>query len=186
MRDPNTRPAERGYNLIELLIAMALLGTILLSVLTLFVFGRRNVYSGKQLTRATSVTTQVLEDLQPVNVPTFNTQFKITSTEKPATFTVAGVKYDGVDNPKALIRSTDDLTKQDSTGPKYLTRWKDLIPESKISSAKVTLVILPGQMFTVDDPTTAAVVRMRVVTEWREQQRTRNVTAELVKFNRAF
>jgi prepilin-type N-terminal cleavage/methylation domain-containing protein len=181
MRNPNARRAERGYNLIELLIAMALLGTILLSIVTLFAFGRRNVYSGKQLTRATSVTTQVLEDLQPLNVITFNNQFKITNTEKPAKHTVAGVTYD-----KALIRTTDDLTKQDTTGPKYLTRWKDLIPASKMSSARVTLVIIPDQMFTIDDPTTAAVVRLRVVTEWREESRNRTVTAEAVKFNRAF
>ena len=181
MRDAQTRREERGYNLIELLIAMALLGTILLSIITLFAFGRRNVYSGKQLTRATSVTTQVLEDLQALNVATINTQFKITSTEKPAKFTVAGVTYD-----KALVRTTDDLTKQDTSGPKYLTRWKNLIPASKLDTGRVTIVLIPDQMFTADDPTTAAMVRMRVVTEWREERRNRNVTAEVVKFNRAF
>lgn len=181
MRDPNMRRTERGYNLIELLIAMALLGTILLSVVTLFVFGRRNVYSGKQLTRATSVTTQVLEDLQPLNVTTFNAQFLIKSTDKPADITVGGVPY-----KKAIVRTTADLTKEESTGPKYLTRWKNLIPESKMASAKVTLVIMPEKMFTADDPTTAAILRLRVVTEWREEQRNRSVTADVVKFNRAF
>ena len=181
MRNPNTRRAERGFNLIEMLIAVALLGTILLSVVTLFAFGRRNVYSGKQLTRATSVTTQVLEDLQPVNVTTFNTQFLVTSTEKPGAKTVAGVTY-----PKALTRSTDDLTKEEPTGPKYLSRWKALLPAEKLAGGKVTLVIIPEQMFTADDPTTAAVVRVRVVTEWNESSRDRNVTADVVKFNRAF
>lgn len=181
MRRPSARRAERGYNLIELLIAMALLGTILLSIVTLFAFGRRNVYSGKQLTRATSVTTQVLEDLQPLNVPTFNTQFKVVNTEKPAKYTVAGVPYN-----KALIRSTDDLTKEDATGPKYLTRWKALIPADKMANGKVTLVIIPDKMFTVDDPTTAAIVHLRVVAEWREESRTRSVTADAIKFNRAF
>jgi prepilin-type N-terminal cleavage/methylation domain-containing protein len=181
MRNASARRSERGYNLIELLIAMALLGTIMLSILTLFVFGRRNVYSGKQLTRATSVTTQVLEDLQPVNVPTLHTQLLITSTEKPAKQTVAGVTYD-----KALTRTTDDLSKDEPTGPMYLTRWKALIPAAKIASGKVTLVIIPDDMFIVDDPTTAAVVRLRVVTEWREDSRNRNVTAEIVKFNRAY
>lgn len=172
---------ERGYNLIELLIAMALLGTILLSVVTLFAFGRRNVYSGKQLTRATSVTTQILEDLQPLNVATLNTQFKVTSTEKPATHTVAGVTYSN-----SLIRTTDDLSKEESTGPKYLTRWKALMPASKMAAGRATLILMPDEMFTANDPTTAGIVRMRVVTEWREESRNRNVTADLVKFNRAF
>lgn len=178
MRIKNT---ERGYNLIELLIAMALLGTILLSVITLFAFGRRNVYSGKQLTRATSVTTQIIEDLQPLNVVTLNTQFKVTSAEKPATHTVAGVTY-----TNALIRTTDDLTKEEATGPQYLSRWKALMPASKMASGRATLILMPDEMFTANDPTTAAVVRMRVVTEWREDSRNRNVAAELVKFNRAF
>lgn len=181
MRTQNIRRAERGFNLIEMLIAIALLGTILLSIVTLFAFGRRNVYSGKQLTRATSVTTQVLEDLQPVNVATFNTQFLITSTETPGTKTVAGVAY-----PDALTRSTDDLSKEEPTGPKYLSRWKALIPEDRLAGGRVTLVIMPEQMFTANDPTTAAVVRLRVVTEWNEAARNRNVTADLVKFNRAF
>src|SRR5215213_7942758 len=138
MRHTSARRNERGYNLIELLIAMALLGTILMSIITLFVFGRRNVYSGKQLTRATSVTTQVLEDLQPLNVLQLNTQFLIKSTETPAKVTVAGVTYD-----KALVRTTDDLTKEESTGPKYLTRWKGLIPAAKMSTGRVTMVIVP-------------------------------------------
>ena len=181
MRDPNTRPAERGYNLIELLIAMALLGTILLSVVALFAFGRRNVYSGKQLTKATAVTTQAIEDLQGLNVTTFNTQFSVLSTEKPGDVKVAGITY-----KDALMRSTADLSKDYADGPKYLTRWKDKIPASAMADGKVTLVIMPSQMFTANDPTTAAVVRLRVITEWKEERRERNVTADLVKFNRAF
>ena len=180
-KQPNTRRSERGFNLIEMLIAVALMGTILLSIVTLFAFGRRNVYSGKQLTRATSVTTQVLEDLQPVNATTFHTQFLITSAEKPGAKTVAGVTY-----PSALVRSTDDLSKEESTGPKYLSRWKALIPAEKLAGGKVTLVIIPEQMFTANDPTSAAMLRLRVVTEWREASRNRNVTADVVKFNRAF
>ncbi len=181
MRNTNVRSTESGYNLIELLIAMALLGTVLLSIVTLFFFGRRNVYSGKQLTRATSVTTQVLEDLQPLNVATLNTQFLVKSTDKPGSVTVAGVTYD-----KALLRSTDDLSKEDASGPKYLTRWKALIPAAKMDTGRISLVIIPEQMFTADDPTTAARVRLRVITEWNESTRNRNVTADLVKFNRAF
>ncbi len=181
MRNTNARSRERGYNLIELLIAMALLGTILLSVITLFFFGRRNVYSGKQLTRATSVTTQVLEDLQPLNVPNFNTQFLITATDKPGSVSIAGETY-----ATALLRTTDDLSKQDPAGPQYLTRWKALIPAAKMSTGRVSLVILPEQMFTADDPTTAARVRLIVITEWNEDRRSRNVKADLVKFNRAF
>jgi len=57
------RRREGGFNLIEVLIAMALLSTVLLSVVTLFFMGRSNVYSGKQLTRATAVSVHANEDI---------------------------------------------------------------------------------------------------------------------------
>lgn len=181
MRDTSSRRAERGYNLVEVLIAMALLGTVLLSIVTLFVFGRRNVYSGKQLTRATSVTTQVIEDLQPLSVVSLNTNFQIDADTPLESPKIAGVDYDDV-----IVRSTDDLSEQDAAGPKYLNRWANLIPASAMSGGRVTVVIKPDDMFTAGDPTTAAILRVRVITEWTEAARARSVTADLVKFNRAF
>lgn len=183
MRDTSSRRAERGYNLIEVLIAMALLGTVLLSIVTLFVFGRRNVYSGKQLTRATSVTTQVIEDLQPLNVTNLNNWFAVEADTALEDVTIAGVDYDDV-----IVRSTDDPTEEnnDAAAPQYLDRWAALIPDSAMTAGRVTVVIKPDELFTAGDPTTAAIVRLRVITEWNEAARARNVTADVVKFNRTF
>ena len=181
MRDTSSRGAERGYNLIEVLIAMALLGTVLLSIVTLFVFGRRNVYSGKQLTKATAVTTQVIEDLQPLSVTSLQTYFEIAPDTPLVDVTVGGVDYKDV-----IVRSTDNLAEEDAAGPKYLARWKNLIPSSSMTNAHVTLIIKPDEIFTAGDPTTAAVLRLRVITEWNETARARNVTADVVKFNRIF
>jgi prepilin-type N-terminal cleavage/methylation domain-containing protein len=185
MRRTIRNSRERGYNLIELLVAMALLATVLMSILTLFVWGRRNVYSGKQLTRATSVTTHVLEDLQPLSVSSFNTEFKITSsTVMTGDPTVAGVKYTDV-----ILRTTDDLSQENTVAPapQYLSRWEDLIAAddgTKFYEPRVTLVIKPDELKTAGDPTSAAIVRIRIVTEWTEGQRKRNVMAEVTKFNR--
>jgi len=181
MRDTSSRRAERGYNLIEVLIAMALLGTVLLSIVTLFVFGRRNVYSGKQLTRANSVTTQVIEDLQSVSVLNLNAYFEIDEDTALEDVTIAGVDYEDV-----IVRSTADLTEEAATGPKYLDRWSKMLPPADITGGRVSVVIKPDQMFTADDPTTAALLRVRVITEWSEAARARNVTADVVKFNRNF
>jgi prepilin-type N-terminal cleavage/methylation domain-containing protein len=182
MRDATSRRLERGYNLVEVLIAMALLGTVLMSILTLFVFGRRNVYSGKQLTKATSVTTQVLEDLQPLSLDTLYTNFSIPANQAlTASTTIAGQTYTNV-----IIRSTADLSKDLATGPKYLTRWKALIPASALENGKVTMVLIPDNIKTAGSPTTAAIMRIRVITEWEEGRRARNVTADVVKFNRTF
>ena len=57
------RESERGYNLIEVIIATALMGTVVLSIMCLFYFGRQNVYSGKELSEATAMGTHVLEDV---------------------------------------------------------------------------------------------------------------------------
>ena len=189
MRNRTHRTPEQGYNLVELIIAIALLGTLLISILTLFVIGRRNVYSGKQMTKATSVTTQVLEDLQPLAVSSLNQQFLITSTTTLTDPTIAGVKYTDV-----IVRSTADsplpeYTGSDPPSQKYLTRWKGMIGTgtSKFYNPKVTLVIDPEEMQTATDPTSAAIVRIRVITEWDEvPKRHRSVVAEVVKFNREF
>ena len=54
---------QRGFNLVEVLIAMAITAVVILSVATLFVMGRRNVYAGKQMTAAVAVATRITEDL---------------------------------------------------------------------------------------------------------------------------
>lgn len=181
MRDATHRRLERGYNLVEVLIAMALLGTVLMSILTLFVFGRRNVYSGKQMTKASSVTNQVIEDLQPLSASSLYTNFKITTSTSTTSPTIAGVAYTNV-----IVRSTADTSGDYADGPKYLARWKALIPASQLTDGKVTLVIIPDDKKTSTDPTSAAIVRLRVITEWDEGRRSRNVTADLAKFNRSF
>lgn len=183
MRNAIRSRGERGYNLVEVLVAMALLGTVLMSILTLFVFGRRNVYSGKQMTKATSVTTQVLEDLQPLTAANVYKQFTITSTT-----TLTSPKIGDVDYTNVIVRSTADLSPEFATGPKYLTRWKNVLDNtaSDLKDGKVTLLIIPDDMKTANDPTTAAIVRMRVITEWSEGRRKRNVTADVAKFNREF
>lgn len=182
MRDATLRRPERGYNLVEVLIAMALLGTVLMSIMTLFVFGRRNVAGGKQMTKATSVTTQVLEDLQPLSLETLYDNFSITpTTTLTSSTTIAGQTYTNV-----IVRSTADLSKDQADGPMYLTRWKALIPTTAMRDAKVHLILTPDDIKTSGDPTTAAIVRIRVVTEWEEGRRARNVTADVVKFNRTY
>ncbi|HEX7150742.1 MAG TPA: prepilin-type N-terminal cleavage/methylation domain-containing protein [Thermoanaerobaculia bacterium] len=175
------RRAQGGYNLIEVLIAMAILGTVLLSIATLFVFGRRNVYSGKQLTRATSVGTHVSEDLQPLSMSQVLDYFSITASETLASNTVAGRAY-----PGSFIRSTADLSKDKVGGPLYLTRWKGLLPQSRMQDGKVTLVFTPRNMATANNATTAAVMQIRIITQWDESARERNVAVDVVKFNRSF
>ncbi len=179
---------ERGYSLIEVLVATAILGTVMLSILTLFFFGRRNVYSGKQMTRATSVANHVNEDLSPLSADEMWRQFVITSSSTPTSPTIDGVAYKDV-----FVRTTDDAGKSDmelapSTaepdGLELLTRWKALIPASALENAKVTIIMIPTDLGTAGDYTTAQVVRVRILAQWNEAQRGRRVTLETIKLNR--
>ena len=81
MTEPTiARRRVRGYSLIEVLIAMGLLSTVLLVIVTLFFMARSNVYSGKQTTHAVAVGTRIMEDLSSMSVPTVYSTFSITDT----------------------------------------------------------------------------------------------------------
>ncbi|HUP62171.1 MAG TPA: prepilin-type N-terminal cleavage/methylation domain-containing protein [Thermoanaerobaculia bacterium] len=171
---------ERGFNLIEVLIAMAMLSTVLLAVVTLFFMGRRNVYSGRQMTRATSVVVNAGEDLSALTAREIFEAFTIPANETKGNRTIAGVNY-----TNAIFRSTTDTSKDNTAdGYAYLARWKALLPAERVSGGRVTLVILPSQQADAADVTTARVLRVRVITEWTEATRARHVFSDTVKFNR--
>ena len=170
---------ERGYNLVEVLIAMAILGTVIMSIMTLFIFGRRNVYSGKQMTRATSVGTHVIEDITPLTPEQFYSAFTITPTTAMASNTVAGTTY-----ASSIIRRAGNFTPPASPARDYFSEWTPLLAQDRIQNATITLVILPLDRGTSTDPTTARRLVVRAITEWREGGRNRQVTLDTTKFNR--
>ncbi len=175
MKERGTR--QRGYNLVEVLVAMGLLSTVLISIVTLFFMGRQNVYSGKQLTRATSVATSVTEDLSPLNAARTYEAFSIVA----ATATEAAPKIGTTVYEDAIIRTTDDLT-PDADG--YLARWAGLIPKERLTEGRVTLVFQPRELVDASDVTTARILRIKVIVQWNESRREREVVLETTKLNR--
>jgi prepilin-type N-terminal cleavage/methylation domain-containing protein len=172
--------SERGYNLVEVLIAMAILGTVIMSILTLFIFGRRNVYSGRQMTRATSVSTHVIEDLIPLDIENFYTAFAITPTTTiAASNTVAGVAY-----PDSIIRRVGNFTPPAAPARNYFASWMALLQADRIQGGQITLVIMPRERDVAAEPTSARVLIIRSVTEWREGGRARQVALDITKLNR--
>lgn len=175
-RQHQRRSAEGGYNLIEVLVAMAILSSVLLSIMTLFVFGRRNVYSGKQLTLANAVATRVSEDLVPLSRNNVYSSFGITnSTTLSSSVTIAGKTYTNV-----KVLSTDDTT----TDPQgYLTRWKDLMAQKHFQKGRVSLVLTPTMAESGATFTSADILRIRVIVEWNEAGRARSVVVDTVKID---
>jgi prepilin-type N-terminal cleavage/methylation domain-containing protein len=173
------RRRERGYSLIEVLVAIGILGTILLTIVTLFFIGRRNVYSGKQMTRATAVATHVAEDLNPMTADEMWNNFNIINTTAlTPSVTIAGTTYKDV-----LVRTTSSISA--GTDPKgFLDRWNDQLPATAMDNGKVTVVFIPTELATAGDPTSARVVRIKIITQWNESTRARQVTLDTVKLNR--
>ncbi len=188
---------QRGYNLIELLIAIAILGVVLLSILSLFVWGRKNVYSGKQMTTAIAVGTRVMEDLAPLTKEDiYEGLFAINDTATGSTF-----KYG---NPvreyrNAAIRSTSstvvvtptqsELNKESTvTGaPNVLTdSWKkqleDAAGKARLDDGAVTVIMMP-RADTNNPPQfgSSAVMQIRVIVSWVENRRRREVILDSVK-----
>jgi prepilin-type N-terminal cleavage/methylation domain-containing protein len=180
----NPRRSDSGYNLVETILAMAILGVILMSVVTLFFIGRRNVYSGKQMSAANAVAIRVLEDLSLMTATDVVDNFRLTSASLSDN-TVAGVEYDD-----SILRDTDATispSTNDASG--YLSRWKGLVDTAgELPSGRVVLVITPEQP--TDNSTvplsisTAQVVRIRGIVEWSEGIRRRNVTFDSSKLQR--
>lgn len=57
------RHGEKGYSLVEVLVSMGLLAGVMVAVCSMFVLGGTYVKAGRQLTTATSLAQDMLEDV---------------------------------------------------------------------------------------------------------------------------
>jgi hypothetical protein len=195
------RRLEGGYNLIEVIVAMALLATVVLSIAGLFVMGRRNVYSGKEMTAAVSMATRVSEDLSGLSVPELYDAFGINGASTTAlsdeafdvTVNTGGLKGSLSENSytgSIIRRTTDTLVTSaggnDSGG--FLTRWKTEMDQNlRFAEGAVNVVITPRNQDPTGDPlslSTATVIRIRVLVRWIEGQRPRQMIIDTVKTKR--
>ena len=178
--------SERGYNLVEVLIAMGILGSVLLGIFSLFVMGRKNVYSGKQMTRAVAVGTRVMEDLSVLTRGDVQRAFRLaTGTGTPptpvalSTVTVAGQSF-----PNSVLRlSTDTVNDVDG----YLGRWNALLNQQNFANGLVSMVITPVEPragFPAATTVNAPIYRIRVFVEWDEENRERFIALDTSKLDR--
>ena len=194
---------QAGYNLVEVMVAMGLLATVLVSIVALFVMGRRNVYSGKEMTAAVSMATRVSEDLSGMTVDEIYNAFGIDGTSTGAlTGTAFAVTVDTA-SPKnalpsntyagSLIRRTTDVLDTTPTGNDaggFLTRWKsEMDTNLRFAQGAVNVVITPKNP-PVTSPATAlslnsaTIVRIRVLVRWQEEVRARQLIIDTVKTKR--
>jgi prepilin-type N-terminal cleavage/methylation domain-containing protein len=142
---------ERGLNMIEVIVALALLATVMLGISTLFVRGGKSVKSGKELTEATSIGTDIMEELEEMSYAQVYGAFGGSSSD-------TGLTVDTMSNA-------------------YASRWQPGIDE-RLSTpnyqarATITLTPLGGPS---SPPTfdSGRAIRILVVVEWEEGQRHR-------------
>ncbi len=155
---------ERGYSLIEVIIATAMLGLVMLAIMTLFFMGRRNIYSGQQMSRANAVAVRVLEDLSYMTGDELLENFEI-------------VDADFVDACGCI-----DIKNTDAGAPAVANNWDSYVATSQMSKGSVTLRVVPvGNLTANSEFTTANFLRLTVTVRWSEELRARNVSLTVAK-----
>lgn len=185
---PSARRRSAGYNLVETMIATVLLGAVALSIMTLLTMGRRNVYSGRQMTHALAFGNQVLEDISNMTLDQVYQGFVITDSSKLADYTIDGITY-----TNALYRTTDasvvpgytEATLEAPAPGNFLTTWKTQMgTDKKLSNGSVTLILSPREPTAVLASTgkpAPMILQMRVLVRWNEEKRSRHVILDSVK-----
>jgi prepilin-type N-terminal cleavage/methylation domain-containing protein len=185
--------SSAGFNLVEVLIAVAILGVVAISIFTLFVMGRRNIYSGKQTSQAIAVGTQVLEDLTPFNKEQiYKGAFGLTDANTGSNFELPRVSgRAAMSFVNSRIRSTNatilasppgDISTQ-NTPPGLITRWSSLLGTKLGPGSSVTVVLTPDQDST-NNPAqfgTSQLLRIRIIVRWNETNRPREAIWDTVK-----
>jgi type II secretory pathway pseudopilin PulG len=171
---------EKGYSLVEVLIAATITGVVIMSIFTVITLAQRNVKSGKQMTAANAVATRVLEDLSLMSATDVTLNFGLTNGMTLSSNTVNGVAY-----PGSVLRDTDATIDATVDPSEYLTRWKTLLPPETFRNGRVVLVITPANPRVVaQNITTAQVIQVRGFVEWSEGVRRRNVSFVSSKLQR--
>jgi|GEM_PF-641287 len=173
---PGKATREGGYSLIEVLIAMGLLATVLLTIITLFFLGRGNVYSGKQMSFAVALGTRITEDLSSLTARDIYLKFGIADGAALSTVSVAPSTMPESSYTGSILRDTSAFltipptttglcsatpptfafpaATKDSAG--YLAKWQCQMLQGGTSSAlqngSISLVFTPRK----PDPTASA------------------------------
>ena len=197
------KPRQHGYSLVEVLIAMAITSVVLLTVITLFYMGRRNVYSGKQMTAAAASGTQIMEDLSTMTAQDLGTNFNMDDSTTLGTVTLQNVvgasggqiSFDnsiGRDSSACTVLTSSPYTITCTNDPNgFMAKWlRTLIPQANKASVMTSPLI--GIVFTPRNPTnvsqkftTAQFIRARVYISWQEgPTRRRYAFLDTTKVNR--
>jgi prepilin-type N-terminal cleavage/methylation domain-containing protein len=182
---------QSGYSLIEVLVAIAITSVVLLTVVTLFYMGRRNVYSGKQTTAAVAIGTRMLEDLSAMTGEDVLDNFAIDDNTARTTVNLQGVYGTAMGGVSGQLQFTNSLSRNSSTctintatdpagitctnDPNgYMVNWMRMVlPHKNINEVftkpEVGIILTPRNPVVVGSPwTTARFTKVRAYVSWEE------------------
>lgn len=155
------RKSEKGYSLIEILVSLGLMAGVMVAICSMFVLGGTYVKSGRQLTQATALAQDIMED---INKQSYTGLYLFLQGGSP--------------DPNAQSVTSDTRV----SGSAANTEWGSNI-RSKLHQgfALVSMVPVGG---TVTPPTfsTAEAIRISVELDWTELRRNRSVKVEGVRW----
>jgi type II secretory pathway pseudopilin PulG len=149
---------QAGFSMVEVLLALGLMGAVLVSITSLFIIGGKRVAQGRERTEAMSVATHIMESLDTMSYRGLYTNFSAASNPGAA---AGPLIIDSRSNPVALTLG-----------------WQNLM-NAKLNDARAVVTI---QRVGGTDFRTARAIRTRTTIFWDDLNRTRNVTLETVRF----
>ena len=188
----NMKRTERGFNLVEVLVAMAITAVVIISVATLFVMGRRNVYAGKQVSAAVAVATRITEDLSHMTHAEVYDKFGLAKNGayNGAALT-ATTKVEGSTYTDCVLRTNADAGDANKDKANLIGKWLTQMQPTFVNPT-ITMIFMP-RLDTVAPATDTGTVaqstllQIRVVLSWTDSvstKRHRSLIIDAVKTQR--
>jgi type II secretory pathway pseudopilin PulG len=150
------RNHERGFSLVEVIVALGLLAGVLISIAGLFVIGGRQVESGRTATEALSVARGILEEMDGWG-------FR-------QTYMLFGI--DGTVTTSATVDTRVDA---------YGAKWQQTLDEALFESHAEILIESLGPTNPPPNLATTRAIRVVVTVFWSEGNRDRSIRLGTVR-----
>src|SRR2546422_11361066 len=85
------RNGERGFSLIEVVLAIGILAGVLLSICSMFILGGRQLKTGKTMTEATAIAHDIMETFDKLSFTSLYTTFGATTSTTSVTAVSTGM-----------------------------------------------------------------------------------------------